>query len=123
MQTYQQPQQPVQQPQLPVQQPQLPEGATQIQLVLDDEAMKIVNETSIVLREAIINMSIKLFAKTNTYKEFMLLSEFREELKTEELVTSVDVTNTNTTTINESVEPNNVSSTPVVTTTSGFKSW
>jgi len=48
------------------------EGVTQVTVMLDKDSLKIIQDASMVHGESIVNLGIKLFSKTNVYKEFML---------------------------------------------------
>lgn len=48
------------------------EQLMQVTVILDSEALQIINNASAVHGESIVNLGIKLFAKTNIYKEFMM---------------------------------------------------
>ena len=45
------------------------EVLTKVNVILDKESLKIIQEASNVHAESIVNLGIKLFAKTNIYKE------------------------------------------------------
>jgi hypothetical protein len=101
------------------------ETATQITLSLDNEAFKILTEASGLHAESIVNLGIKLFAKTNIYKEFMLKPDFKTLTpETEDLITAVDIS------VSPAAEPVQSSTTKSASTTApaapaagGFASW
>lgn len=102
---YQQPQPPQQaQPAQQAQQPQqaysneqemvthAEAGSQTVTTVLDAEAFKIIQQASQLHGEAIINLGIKMLAKTNMYKEFMLKPEFKTlDVATENIADAVDL--------------------------------
>ncbi|MFA7127625.1 MAG: hypothetical protein WC136_00475 [Sphaerochaeta sp.] len=99
-QNYQQPQQPMQnyqpyqpqqtyQPQQPMQ-PMHPQHVAQTQdtndlqkvaVVLDKHSMRIIKEAGEVFAETIVNLGIKLFSETDTYRNYMLKEEYKTEVK------------------------------------------
>jgi len=126
MQPYQ-PYQPTAQPQQPATQPaaqpqQPADGLLQVQMLIDQEAMQILNESSAVHRESIVNLGIKLFSKTNAYKEFMLKDEFKkEDITTENLIDSISLETNNSKGVSTTVSDTVVDTPP--STGAGFASW
>ena len=67
-------------------------GMTNVSVILDKESLKIIQEASEVYAHTIVNMGIKLFAKTNAYKEFMKYQDFKDlDTSTEDLAGIVDI--------------------------------
>lgn len=125
MQNYQQPQQPMQnyQPQQPMQQPD-PQHVTQTQdtndlqkvaVVLDKHSMRIIKEAGEVFAETIVNLGIKLFSETDTYRNYML----KEEYKTEEYKSTVSSNTTN----QSSQQASPQQEVPSIQQTAQFTSW
>ena len=70
------------------------EELTKVAVVLDKESIKILQEASGVHAESIVNLGIKLFAKTNIYKEFMLKPDFHQvDNSSEDIVALASVAN------------------------------
>ena len=94
---YQQPAQPQPQPTLYSSEPKMnttagDEVLSKVTVALDKESMNIVQEASALYGETIVNAGIKLFAKTNMYKEFMVKQEFKAiKQSTEDIITMTDV--------------------------------
>ena len=94
-----------------------------IETVLDNESFQILQQVSSIHAQSIVAMGIKLFAKTNLYKEFMLKEDYKtldnttEDLVEETNVQSAAVVGPKTTS----------SSTPSATaagsTAAGFTAW
>ena len=71
------------------------EEGFKITVVLDKEAMGILQQTSAIHQESLINLGIKLFAKTNIYKEFLLRPDFKVmDNETDDLVEMTSVVET-----------------------------
>lgn len=92
-----QPQQPPQQAQAYSSEPSMENhievGSQTVSVTLDPEALKIIQQASQLNGETIINLGIKMFAKTNVYKEFMLKAEFKTlDVVTEDIVDAIDLT-------------------------------
>lgn len=67
------------------------ERLTKVTVMLDQEALEIIQNASAVNSEAIVNLGIKLFAKTNVYKEFMVKAGNKPmDLKTEDIEKQVE---------------------------------
>ena len=101
------------------------EKLTQVTVMLDNESLRILQEASAVHSESIVNLGIKLFSKTNVYKEFMMKPGTKLlDTKTEDLQT-----------LSEAVaDVGSVSSSPATTTVTttaqaatissgGFQTW
>ncbi|RLA81354.1 MAG: hypothetical protein DRG78_09310 [Epsilonproteobacteria bacterium] len=103
------------------------EQLTQVTVVLDKESLKIIKEASTVHAESIVNLGIKLFAKTNIYKEFMLKSDFKSlEQNTEDIVSLTDIsaaTSTAATSTSPTAHGAPVSTTISAPAAGGFSSW
>jgi hypothetical protein len=70
------------------------EELVKVAVVLDKESVKILQEASGVHAESIVNLGIKLFAKTNIYKEFMLKPDYMTvDKSSDDIVTLSSVTN------------------------------
>ena len=68
------------------------EEVKQVGVNLDAESIKIIGEAGAIFGETIVNMGIRLFAKTNVYKEFMLKVDHKvQDTKTEDLETLTSV--------------------------------
>lgn len=97
------------------------EELTKVAVVLDKESIKILQEASGVHAESIVNLGIKLFARTNIYKEFMLKPDYQiidkttEDIATLSSVTSTSKTGglTNTKTITSQAISSNVQQTGI----------
>ncbi len=64
-----------------------------VTLNLNAESIKILSEASSIYGESIVNFGIKLFSKTNAYKEFMLKADFKSmDQSSEDIQTLADVT-------------------------------
>ena len=115
-----------------------PNGAYRVQLLLDEESIKLLQQVSPVFTDAIINAGIKMMAKTNVFKEYMLKQEHKtKDTSTEDLSTSVSIQDITTQVTQAStVVPNNAvgfgkspivsNATPLTPGTqevAGFKSW
>lgn len=122
-----------QQPQT-TQQPQQPTnqvpGLTPVNVNLDDESLKIIQTSSGVFAEAIINLGIKLVSKTNVYKEFMIKDEFKKatETETEDIETAISVSEVSNTTTSSNTTMSNTTNAPQpasapATPSGGFSSW
>lgn len=100
------------------------EKLVKVTVMLDQESLQIIQEASAVHSESIVNLGIKLFAKTNVYKEFMLKESNKPmDVKTEDIASQVeakaDVVPTPT-----SSAPTSSSEIPASTgTAGGFTSW
>ena len=95
-----------------------------VSVTLDKEAMKILEESSLNFQETIVNLGIKLFAKTNVYKEYMLKADFKTlEQETSDLQETVAVD------ISQPAPQVTTSNSKTATTTApaqasgGFTSW
>ena len=115
-------------------QPQVPNGIVTVTVNLDAESYKILQEASAVHSESIVNFGIKLFAKTNAYKEFMLKPEYKQsDTSTSDLSSDVDVSgavnqvNTSSTTpsatATSTASAASVASAPTAAKSTGFASW
>ena len=100
---------------------------SKVTVALDKEAMTIIQEASAIHGETIVNLGIKLFAKTNMYKEFMLKQEFKMiKQDTEDLNNMTNVASVVDTV--STVTPAQTSGTTAGTITvpsqpSGFNAW
>ena len=64
---------------------QAPEqGITPVNVNLDADSLRILQECSPIYHQVIVNMGIQLLAKTNMYKEYMLLAEYSKHDKSSE---------------------------------------
>ena len=94
-----------------------------IETILDNEAYQILQQASSVHAQSIVAMGIKLFAKTNLYKEFMLKEDYKTlEVSTEDLVEDVSV-QTPTPPTQTSTKASTPSGAASSAPTSGFASW
>ena len=96
-----------------------------IETVLDNDAYQILQQASSVHAQSIVALGIKLFAKTNLYKEFMLKEDYKTlEVGTEDIVeeTSVQVATTAPTQMatTSKTTPSAATSSP---SAGGFTSW
>lgn len=103
-----------------------PAGVITVNVNLDAEAYKILQEASLIHSESIVNFGIKLFAKTNAYKEFMLKNEYKSlDISTEDLSGAVNVTDA-VDQVDNTPAPStdNTSSTPAAPkSAAGFAAW
>ena len=101
------------------------EGLINVSVILDKESLKIIQEASSVHAESIVNLGIKLFAKTNIYKEFMLKQDFQQlEQSTEDLQSLTDITATpSTSPVPTTAQKAQTTTTSVSGQSSGFASW
>ncbi len=103
------------------------EGITQVTVMLDKDSLKIIQDASMVHGESIVNLGIKLFSKTNVYKEFMLkagtvpLDTTTEDLQTlSQAVADMGKTEQLTGSQGKAVSP---TTTPSAPTAGGFQQW
>jgi len=64
------------------------EGIQKVEVLLDKESIKILQEAHGQFGEAIVNLGIKMFAETDVYKTYMLREEFKK------LITTGDISET-----------------------------
>ena len=68
------------------------EEVHKVEVLLDPESAKILSQVNAIHQASILNLGIKLFAKTNMYKEFMLKEDFKSlEQETENLQEMTDL--------------------------------
>lgn len=106
------------------------EVLAKVTVALDKEAMAIIQEASAIHGETIVNLGIKLFAKTNMYKEFMVKQEFKAiKQSTEDIIAMTDVAGAvesvaTTTATPGSMTPNTVATVAAAPDPSGgFNAW
>lgn len=102
------------------------ETLTNVTVMLDKESLRIIKEASAVHSESIVNLGIKLFAKTNVYKEFMLKpGAVPLDTKTEDLQTLTEavagMTDTNVPTTSSAAE--SAASAASTAPSGGFQTW
>jgi len=56
------------------------EGVKKVTLLIDEEALKILEDASPIFSESIVSMGIKLFAKSEAYKNFMMTQEAKQSI-------------------------------------------
>ncbi len=105
------------------------EVLSKVTVALDKDAMTIIQEASAIHGETIVNLGIKLFAKTNMYKEFMVKQEFKAlNQSTDDLVELTDIAVSDT--VSTTHATNTVASTQKTagtitapSTSGGFNAW
>jgi len=102
------------------------EVLSKVTVALDKDAMKIITEASAIHGESIVNLGIKLFAKTNMYKEFMLKKEFIPlDTTSDDLISLSDVAVVDTplASATTSTATMQAPSTATANQSSGFTAW
>ncbi len=93
---------------------------TKVEVVLDPEAIKILQEASAQFGESIVNLGIKMFAKTDVYKDFMLKEEYKI---VQSNGTEIQNTNDNTMSLSTPVVTPVQNNTPAASSGPGFQQW
>lgn len=101
------------------------ENLHKVETILDSESFQILQKVSSIHAQTIVALGIKLFAKTNLYKEFMVKDEHKTlDIATEDIVeeTSVAVETSSPVVASSSVSKP-TTATPSGQTPGGFTAW
>jgi len=93
------------------------EGITKVECILDNNSLKILQESHPEFAESIINLGIKMVAESDIYKSYMIKDEFKKLCVTQESSNENKKINLNDKQTNKIINDN----TPAKTT--GFAAW